>query len=502
MNGYTLAIDAGTGAGRCMIVDEAGTEVSSAYREWSYNAPEEIRPLGLEFDPQSFWGIICHLIRESIDRAKISRDEIKSVSATSQGQGAVFLDKNGKEVYAGPNMDIRGLLVQDIIEDSIGEELFEITGHAPYLIFIPARLLWFRENKRDVFERIAHALSLSDWITYKLSGKFITEPSTASNYLLFDVRKKRWSKKILSSLELSEELLPEVSSSGEPVGNIISPKCGLSGRTVVTVGGPDVECGLLGSGVTDAGQAGAILGTTAPIRLILSDPYIDKQRRIWSTCHIINGRWALESNAQMAGMVYRWLRDKIANLMRDSGVTYNDMDEKARFKPVGSNNTYSFLGPEIMDLRKIHLIRQGMFIFPPPTNPVVEPVDLGNLIRSTLENISYAIRGNIEQLAEISRKKIRELAVCGGLAKSGVFLQILADVLNITLNVPRIRDASSLGCSICASVGAGFYKNLTEGSSMMVSFDEDIIPDKKDSEDYEEHYKKWRVLYEKLPDFV
>ena len=234
--------------------------------------------------------------------------------------------------------------------------------------------------------------------------------------------------------------------------------------------------------------------------MITSKPFIDPEKRIWSGCHVLPERWTIESNAQMTGLVYRWLRDKIIDY-RGRDISYKEMDEMARNKPIGAGDTYASLGPEIMDIQKMQIVRPGMFLFPPPANPIVTPIDMGNLTRATLENICYAIRGNCDQLAKVSGKSVKKLNVSGGLTTSKLFTQILADILNIPLSIPKIKEASSLGCGVCAAVGAGFYDNLIEASKEMVSM-EKVMPIEENVKKYEEHYRTWLSLYKKLPDLM
>jgi autoinducer 2 (AI-2) kinase len=491
MNRYLLAIDAGTGACRCVIFDLNGREISKAYREWGYTSPEGLGPLGKEFQPKDFWDIIRSLIRDALLSGKVSKEEIVGVSSTSQGQGAVFLDKEGRALYGGPNLYARGFMVQDIIDDAFGQELYYMTGHAPYLIFIPSRLLWFREYKPDVYEKIAHVLSINDWILYKLSGALATEPATASNSLLFDVSKREWSEKVMKTLDIPYEFLPDLKIAGDVAGWIKGAESGLSEGTPVIIGGPDIECGLLGSRVMDDGDAGAVIGTTAPVRISLSQPCIDREGRVWSSAHMVRDRWTIESNAQMAGMSYRWLRDRI------TGMDFSDMDALAEKEKVGSNNTYAFLGSDVMNAKNMQVLRPGAFIFPSPTNPVNEPIGRGNMARATLESIAYAVRANLEQLVKISGKKVDRMNVCGGMSRSKIFLEILSGVLGLPLSVPLVKETSALGCAMCASVGAGAYDDINDATTHMTSLDETLS---ENYSEYEEHYRKWLSLYEKLPD--
>ena len=215
--------------------------------------------MGKEFNPGKFWDIICRLIRESIKKADISPVDIIAVSSASQRQGVVFLDKKGHELYAAPNTDLRAIMEGFAIDGECGDEVYRITGHKPSLLFTPARLKWFQANYRRIYEKIATALSIGDWITYRLSGERVAEVSCVADLGLVDIHEVKWSDTLGERLQLSREVCPMIVTAGTRVGWITSEavrKTGLSAGTVVVAGGADTQCGLLGMGVKDKGEVG------------------------------------------------------------------------------------------------------------------------------------------------------------------------------------------------------------------------------------------------------
>jgi autoinducer 2 (AI-2) kinase len=216
-------------------------------------------------------------------------------------------------------------------------------------------------------------------------------------------------------------------------------------------------------------------------------------------------QWILDSNAQWTGAVYQWLHDFVKEEfigMHAPHTCYDLMEEKARTAPPGSNDTYAFLGSVIMDVRNFFVLRPGVFFFPPPTHPMVErPTTLGHLIRATLENIVYAIQGNIGHLARIYGKAFsRELHITGGLSQSRLFVEILAGCTGMPVTVSKYREGTSLGAAICASVGIGLYPDLVEAARHMVQLEESVEPVPDHTSLYRKGYERWRDLYTAIAD--
>ena len=177
---YVMALDAGTGAARCFLVSLDGQSSYDAYQEWQYSYPEDAQPGGVEFDPENFWKIFATLISRTLQENGISGDQVVGISSTSQREGVVFLDQHGRELYGGPNIDIRAPLNADTLAAVHGEQIYASSGHWPFPMFAPYRLLWFQEHKPRVYDSIATVLLLNDWILYRLSGEKFSEPSNGN----------------------------------------------------------------------------------------------------------------------------------------------------------------------------------------------------------------------------------------------------------------------------------------------------------------------------------
>ena len=132
-----------------------------------------------ELDPTGVWSTVCDLLRGTVRDLGAGPGQIAAVTATSQRQGVVFLDAEGGEIYAGPNLDLRAVFEGAEIDDRMGAEVYRTTGHAPSLLFAPAKLRWFQIHSPESYARIATVLCLADWLIYRLSGELVSEPSLA-----------------------------------------------------------------------------------------------------------------------------------------------------------------------------------------------------------------------------------------------------------------------------------------------------------------------------------
>jgi autoinducer 2 (AI-2) kinase len=508
---YLLGIDFGTSGGKCLVTDLKGNEKARTFRQWWYESPEELKPYAKEFNAGDFWRLISESVRETLNKAKIPASKVSAVSSSSLRQGIVLLDGNGKELYAGPNIDARGALAQDKIMNTLGEQgIFDITGQGPTVICAPARLLWFKENKPEIYQKVKHMLMVNDWILYRLSGIYASELSCASSSAMLDVEKQGWSDKICQELELPSEILSNLCRSGEKIGEVTrqaSKETGLAEGTAVVTGGGDSMLGLLGTGAVENYDTTVIGGTTSMLQTVLSSPLVDAQRRIPTSCHVIPGKWVIEANAGMTGKVYNWLRMALSKATttgksdRSGELDFGRLDELAIQVPPGSDNMYAILGSEVMDLKKIETIRPGMLLFPPPANPMtVTPIDARHMIRATIENMACALHGNKLTIEDVIKRKLEKLKVTGGLSRGRIWVQTLADVTGIPAETFKVEEGSLLGCAICAATGVGEYKNLEEAAKNMVQVETVLEPNKETLEVYEGYYTRWKELYDKIVD--
>jgi autoinducer 2 (AI-2) kinase len=492
-----LALDAGTGSGRCVAFDAAGQVLAAAqepfhYRTFSDPAMPFVR--GFDIDPAAFWAVLARCARGVLGRLPAGA-RIRGVAATSQREGCVLVDAAGTVLYAGPNLDSRAVVEGMEVQERVGaERLHAITGHAPPYIFPVARYLWFRKHHDGV--RVARLLMLNDWITFLLTGEQMAEHSNAGESMLYDVTRREWSAEILTALEIPADILPPLRVSGEPAGRITDAAAaatGIPAGTPVFVGGADTECALLGSGVADSGRSGAVLGTTTPVQMVTERPIVDPAGTLWTSCHVVPGRWMLESNAGDTGDAYRWLLELMFGAA--DGPAHAAAEAAMTSTPAG-RQLFCHFGPVIFDLRNMSPFKPAGFLFRFPLLHVDRP-ERGELLRAYVESVAFAIRGNCEQVTAVSGRPIDRLSVSGGLTRSPTITRALADTLAVPLDVATVPESASLGCAILAAVGAGVHAGLADAIGAMTSA-RVVEPEPAATAECETRYRKWREVHAML----
>ncbi|MEM3664086.1 MAG: FGGY family carbohydrate kinase [Candidatus Jordarchaeales archaeon] len=499
--GDLLAVlDIGTGSARFVAVDEAGKFVHFSSFRMRYSASDGLAGVGFELDAEWLWKNVARMVRDSG-----VADRVIGVGVTSQRYAAVFTDDEGRPLYAGPNLDARGVFVQHVLMERLGRDFHRITGHWPPLIFMPSRILWFKREKPDVYAKFGRFLNLCDWVTFKFCGEYATDYSNASETIMFDVSRLEWSGRMLEELGVTVDQLPRVVEAGTAVGEVTREACNETGipegTTVVACGG-DTQCAVLAARGVSEGDTCAVAGTTTPIQIVLSKPVVDPDRRIWTSCHVLPGRWVLESNAGITGRLVEWFKDGVAKGEAEDAEKrglnpYDELFRMAEEAPLGAGGILASMGPQIMDYR------EGIRIFPstlafPPLIMVDKPTTKGELFRALLENVAFAVRANCEQLREVSGVEIRELKVTGGLARSSFFLRLISDVTGLPVRSPLEKQGSSLGCAICIAKGVGLYSSFEDAIRGMVREGESVSPSPEKHKEYEAVYSRWRQFYDKV----
>lgn len=496
---YVLAIDAGSSGVRSLVTDLQGHPVSFSWQEVSSDTPEEVAPFGRQFDPVVLWDTVCQTVRKALAEAAVPADSIAAVSAASLRLGVVFLDKDGSELYIGPNNDVRALMEGLTIDGECGPDVCRITGHMPSFLFTPARLRWFQAKHPDIYQRIATVLSINDWIVYRLCGERVGEVSGSCDMGLVDVSRADWSAELVETLDLPRDVYPQRVVAGTRVGAVTaaaSAQTGLAAGTHVVAGGADTQSGLLGMGVKNSGQVGIVAGWSTPVQMVTERPMVDLKGRLWSCCHILPGKWVLESNAGESGRIYRWLYGITCD-RAESKELYDSLDRLAEGASPGADGVLAFLGPKVMDMSHLGPSLGG-FMFTITTS--ITNVEKKHLVRAALENLCFALKANCERLKEVSRLEVKDISIGGGLAQSGLLMQMLSDTLGIPVSVFDVAQVSAIGAAMCAATGAGAYHSLEQAMEAMRPRPATVEPDPQRSRDYAPLYARWRTTYKWLED--
>ena len=360
---------------------------------------------------------------------------------------------------------------------------------------MPYRLLWFKEYKPEIYEKIASVLLLNNWMLYRLCGQKGTEPSNGIETLLVDLKTRDWDVDLIRELGFDPSIFPPVSESGTVIGEVTeeaAAETGLKIGTPVVLGGGDTQCALLGTAAVEPGDVGVVLGTFGPIQMAVPMPIISDPELIWSGCHTVPGSWVIESTSMETGQTYRWVRDIF--YASESLDTYSVMNREAQASPPGANGVKAYIGPRLPNYRRLEFVGPGGFVTQLPPAPGV--VKRGDFARAALESVAFGVRLNIERLQRVSGMDVSVLRVSGGLSKSDLLMQMMANLIGVEVTVPLHAEGSSLGAAICAGVGTGVFKSMQEGVDKLAVMEKSYRP--QDGQIYEKLYQDWMSDYQKM----
>lgn len=492
---YLLAHDLGTTGDKATLFTAKGELVASSYLEYSTVHPE---PTWAEQNPNDWWNAFVTATKSLLSKSKVSSRDILGLSFSGQMLGCLPVDEKG--VVLRPSiiwMDQRSVKQAEHIRRKVGEEqYYKTTGNRISPTYTISKILWLRENQPEIYRRAYRFLQAKDYITYRLTGNFVTDYSDASLAGMLDVNKRKWAYELLEELEIPAEKLPELHPSVHVVGQIeraVAKETGLSSEMPVVVGGGDGPCAAVGAGVVRAGQAYNYVGASSWIAICTEKPLFDPQMRIFNQWHLDPNKVSPTGTMQTAGNAYRWLRDEICQKevseAREQGVSaYKLMDEKAERVEAGSKGIL-FL-PYLMGERS------------PWWNPNARGVFFGialghkreNLIRAVLEGVTFNLRVILDAFEE-QGASVNDVRVIGGGARSKLWRRMMADIYGKTILVPAyLEEATSLGAAIAAGVGVGVYRSF-EAAERLVNLVEAIHPNANLHARYEPLYKYFRKLY-------
>ncbi len=496
-----MAIDAGTGSIRAVIFDTMGNQISVAQKEWTHLEEDGV-PNSMSFDFDANWILASECIKESLKSAGISGDDIVALSATSMREGIVLYDKDGRELWAVANVDARaGEEVRYLKENfkGIEEEFYKESGQTFALGAIP-RILWLKNNRPEIYERVAKVSMIGDWILAKLSGIIATDPSNGGTTGIFSLKNRTWAGEMAAKVGLKDNIFPEVLEVGTLMGSVsedASIVTGLSTNVKVVMGGGDVQLGSAGLGVVDIGQV-AILGGSfwQQIVNIESNTPPPKDMNIRVNPHVIPNQSQAEGITFFSGLVMRWFRDAFCDMekleAKEQGVdVYALLEEKASKVPVGS---YEIL-PIFSDSMKY-----GKWYHAAPSflNLSINPdiCNRASMFRSLQENAAIVSGINLDKIREFTNIKIDEIVFAGGASKGRLWPQIVADVTGCRVKIPRVTEATALGGAMAAGVGAGVYKSISDAAKRVVVWDRVYEPDPDNKKIYDDIKVKFEKAYE------
>ena len=475
-----IGVDLGTSAVKLLLMDEIGNIKKNVSKEYPLYFPH---PGWSEQKPEDWLEKSIEGIKELV--AECDKTQVAGISFGGQMHGLVALDAEDNVIRPAILWnDGRTGEETDYLNNVIGKEkLSEYTANIAFAGFTAPKILWMKKHEPENFERISKIMLPKDYLAYMLSGSFCSDVSDASGMLLMDVKNRCWSKEMMDICGITEEQLPKLYESYEVVGTLkpaMAEVLGLSESVKVIAGAGDNAAAAVGTGTVGDGRCNISLGTSGTIFISSKKFGVDEYNGLHSFAHS-DGNYHLMGCMLSAASCNKWWNEEILK-------TTDFAAEQAQIDKLGENHVF-FL-PYLMGERSPH------------NNPDARAVFIGmsmdttraDMTQAVLEGVAFGLRDSLE----VARKlgvKIERTKICGGGAKSPLWKKIIANVMNMKVDVIESEEGPALGGAMLAAVGCGEYPNVETIAEKIVKVIDTIDPEPELVAKYEERYQKFKRIY-------
>jgi xylulokinase len=492
-----LGIDIGTTGCKAAAFDLSGEQLSSCYEEYPLIVPKSDF---CELDPGTVWEAVRGVIEKVAYDVRVS-DPVSAIGISTLGDSVTPLDRSGKPLYntVVGAADRRAVTQAEWIEERVSrEELYTLTGAPLHAYCTIPKILWFRENIPDLYERCVKFTGWQEIVHGNLGLEPAMDYSLASRTMLMDIHERRWAGKLFEACGIDESLFHPLAESSRVVGRLDrghADLLGLKPGVSVVAGGFDQACCALGAGVLKAGEAALTLGTLEAVTAVYDECRPDMSLlggNYGCSYHVLQDFNISFAYLTTAGAVLRWYRDtlvgaEIEEAGRRGCDPYEVMISSTSDWPsdVFVLPYFTGTGTPWLDLKQ----RGTVFGL---------TLDTGrpDIIKGILDGICYETRLNIEYMRDAGIPVDRLRAVGGG-SKSKRWMQLMADITGIPVEVMRTGEAGCLGGAILAGLGTGIYKNV-EDFADLARVAGVFEPGDRNRLSYEEHYCKYMELRERV----
>ncbi len=481
-----IGIDLGTSAVKLLLMDEKGTIQKVVSKEYPLFFPETGWS---EQNPEDWYQQSLEGLMELV--AEADKSQVAGIGFGGQMHGLVALDKEDRVIRPAILWnDGRAEEETNYLNEVVGKEkLSRYTANIAFAGFTAPKLLWMRKHEPENFAKIHKIMLPKDYLAYRLCGVFCTDYSDASGMLLLDVKKKRWSEEMLEICGVREEQLPKLFESYEAVGCLkpeIAALTGLSGKVKVVAGAGDNAAAAVGTGTVGNGACNISLGTSGTIFISSKAFRADANHALHSFAHA-DGYYHLMGCMLSAASCNKWWNEDILK-------TKEFAAEQAVITRLGENNVFYL--PYLMGERSPHNDARVRAAFIGMSMDTTR----ADMTQAVLEGVAFGLRDSLEAAREagiaVERSKI-----CGGGAKSPLWKKIIANVMNLKLDIIASEEGPGYGGALLAAVGCSEYPDVETAAKTVVKVTEVIEPDPELTKKYEEKYRKFKELYPMIKDW-
>jgi xylulokinase len=483
-----LGLDVGTSSVKSVLLDQDQNVIAAGAAPLLVSRP---KPLWSEQNPEDWWQASLRSIEHIRSIAGKEFCRLSGIGLSGQMHGATLLGENGQILRPA-------ILWND---GRAGEECHEFHRRVPDLIercsniampgFTAPKLIWVKRHEPDVFSAIRKVVLPKDYVRYRLTGAFFSDPSDAAGTLWLNVRERRWDDVLLSACDLNQAQMPQLvegSAPSAPLSADIVSNFGLDGNDIVVAGGGgDNAASAVGIGAVQPGDGFVSVGTSGVIFAVTDRLVADPKHTLHAFCHALPNRWHAMGVCLSAAAALSWAAELVGQQDDIQGLL-----EKVNLFAGNARNleTAPLFLPYISGERTPHNDPAATGLFA----DLRADHKTDALIYSVLEGVAFAFADNLAIVTGAGARLDRCMLVGGG-ARSPFWAQMLADVLSISLDLPKSAEVgAAFGAARLAMIAAG--EGTIEAICTRPTLRRRFIADSEKSACYERRLHRFRALYE------
>lgn len=455
-----IAYDLGTGGIKASLFSAEGDSLCDVFIQYDTLFPG---PRMVEQRPMDWWNHVCEATKLLLSRSGSEASEIACVALSGHSLAAVPVSHDG--TLLADQVPIWC----DMRATEEAAELFSVldydrwyltTGNGdPPECYTAAKLMWMKKHQPSIYERAEKVLGSKDFINFKLTGTMATDPSYASGFGVFDLKKWDYEPSFMEAAGLRPELFPEIRPSDSVIG-LVTPEAaaatGLAVGTKVACGAVDNTCMALGARGLKEGVAYTSLGSSSWIAVTSKEPVLDINMHPFVFAHAKKGYYTSAVSIFSAGNSYRWVRDNLCRDLDPGTDAYDAMNAMAASIPAGCGGV--LFNPTLAggSAQEPSPYLQGGFM------GLTLNTTRETLVRASMEGIAMALRCALDIL-KTQTEICDEMLICGGGSKSPLWRRIFADIYNLPVLKTNIdQNAASLGAAALAANACGIWNGYDQ----------------------------------------
>lgn len=455
---YVISYDLGTGGLKAGLYRGNGQVIAFDFHPYPTYYPQ---PDWHEQHPRDWWQAFCTGTRRLFQISGVDPSRVAAVAASGHSLVAAPIDERGRLLLESvPIWSDRRAKAEaaEFFRRVDYKNWYMTTGNGdPAEIYSTFKLLWLKNNFPDIFAKTSAVLGSKDFINFCLTGRLATDFSYASGSGVFDLQGWRYNEGFIAATGLPRGLFLEPYESQALVGTVTpeaAEMTGLARGTKVICGGVDNSCMALGTTGPGDGRVYTSLGSSAWIAVTAGRPTLDAEKLPFIFAHVEKGFYTSGVSIFAAAAAYRWARETFCRDL--PGDAYQAMNELAATSPVGANGV--MFNPALAggSSQEPGEAIEGAFF------GLKLSTTRGDLLRAVMEGVALSLGCFCLPVIAPMVGAQEAMIVCGGGAKSDLWMQIFADVFIRKIVVSNVdQDAASLGAAAIALRGSGLWADYS-----------------------------------------